>query len=277
MHRRIVACGRGRVTQLPVIRKEVIALTGKQTPSLVYIGAATYEDNGSFELQTKGFVEDGCQVQHLKLTDMTTVPPKKELETIILNTDIVLFSGGNTLFAMTRLRRLKMDIILKKALEKGVVMCGGSAGALSWFDGGLSDSKDPTTLRHPRPNLTESEKQAWKYIRVSGFGFVRGLCCPHHDITQSNGVPRATEFDALLQRFPEEVGVAIDDHAAILINGNQWKVLSAADNAKVAIKRVEEDGSVNIMTYEPGPTFYPTDLFERNLSVKNANKKRKRL
>ena len=119
MHRRIVACGRGRVTQLPVIRKEVIALTGKRTPSLVYIGAATYEDNGSFELQTKGFVEDGCIVQHLKLTDMNTIPPKKELETIILNTDIVLFSGGNTLFAMTRLRRLKMDVILKKALESG--------------------------------------------------------------------------------------------------------------------------------------------------------------
>ena len=156
-------------------------------------------------------------------------------------------------------------------------MCGGSAGALSWFDGGLSDSKDPTTLRHPRPNLTDAEKQAWKYIRVSGFGFVRGLCCPHHDITQSNGVPRATEFDALLQRFPQEVGVAIDDHAAILIDGNQWKVLSAADNAKVAIKRIHEDGSsVQIITYEPGPTFYPTTLFEKEHVIGMENKKRKR-
>ena len=119
MHRRIVACGRGRVTQLPVIRKEVIALSGKAKPSLVYIGAATYEDNGSFELQTKGFIEDGCYVQHLKLTDLSTIPSRKELEAMIFNTDIVLFSGGNTLFAMNRLRKLKMDVILLKAMQNG--------------------------------------------------------------------------------------------------------------------------------------------------------------
>lgn len=117
--RKIVACGRGRVTQLPAVRKEVIALTGKQHPSLVYIGAATYEEVGAFELQTKGFVDDGCSVSHLKLTDLKSVPNRKDLEDILLSTDIVLFSGGNTKFAMTRLRSLKIDRILKAAMDKG--------------------------------------------------------------------------------------------------------------------------------------------------------------
>jgi hypothetical protein len=49
--RKIVACGRGRVTQLPPIRKEVIALTGKKHPSVLYLGTATYDT------QTRGWLE----------------------------------------------------------------------------------------------------------------------------------------------------------------------------------------------------------------------------
>lgn len=63
--------------------------------------------------------------------------------------------------------------MLREALDRGVVRCGGSAGAICWFDGGHSDSRDPTTVKSPKPNLTEEDKKKWKYIRVKGLGFLR--------------------------------------------------------------------------------------------------------
>lgn len=104
------------------------------------------------------------------------------------------------------------------------------------FDGGHSDSRDPTTLRYPKANLTEEEKRNWKYIRVSGLGFLPGLCCPHHDSTQSNGVLRATDFDGMMLRHAHETGVCIDDQAAIVLDGDSWRVVSTDGRAKVTIK-----------------------------------------
>ena len=98
---------------------------------------------------------------------------------------------------------------LRRAMERGAVMCGGSAGAICWFDGGHSDSFDPDTFRGPMlagavdggaeaaGGADGGEKKPWEYIRVSGLGWLPGLVCPHHDRTQSNGVPRAADFDAM--------------------------------------------------------------------------------
>ena len=54
-------------------------------------------------------------------------------------------SGGNTLFATDRWRRLGMDERIREAGARGAVLAGGSAGGISWFDGGQSDSMDPRT------------------------------------------------------------------------------------------------------------------------------------
>eukprot|EP01047_Picozoa_sp_COSAG01_P078742 COSAG01_NODE_14668_length_1423_cov_2.196375_2_plen_109_part_00 len=61
--------------------------------------------------------------------------------------DIIAVSGGNTLFGVNRWKRLGVDTMLREASERGAVMVGGSAGAICWFDGGHSDSFDPTTVR----------------------------------------------------------------------------------------------------------------------------------
>lgn len=42
---------------------------------------------------------------------------------------------------------------------------------------------------------------------MDGLGFIPGLCCPHHDRIQSNGILRATDFDTMLLRHPTEVSM----------------------------------------------------------------------
>ena len=64
-------------------------------------------------------------------------------------------------------------------------------------------------------------------MRVSGLGIIPGLCCPHHDQVQSNGVHRAKDFDQMLLRNPGEVGICIDNNAAFIVEGDKWRTISA--------------------------------------------------
>lgn len=236
LNRKIVAAGRGRVIQNPRVREEILRLCGKEKPKVVYLGTATYESESGYDLQAKGFLDHGCTVEHLRLTAKSDIPDRKSISQAIRAADIIAVSGGNTLFAVTRWRKLGVDRMLKDALDRGAVMCGGSAGAICWFDGGHSDSRDPTTVRFPKPNLSEQEKKNWSYIRVKGLGFIPGLCCPHHDTTQSNGIPRSEDFDQMLRRKSTEIGIGIDDQAALVIDGNKWKVISTDSSSGITIK-----------------------------------------
>ena len=124
---------------------------------------------------------------------------------------------------------------LRAAMERGAVLCGGSAGAICWFDGGHSDSMDPDWYADvmiagggaadPAYEVAPGEKP-WPYVRCPCLGFLPGLACPHHDRTQSNGVLRAEDFAGMLLRHPGEQGVCIDHFAALVVDGEDYAVLA---------------------------------------------------
>jgi dipeptidase E len=48
---------------------------------------------------------------------------------------------------------------------------------------------------------------------------------------QSNGALRATDFDAMLLRHPQELGLAIDHWAALVLEGEAYRVISVGGKA----------------------------------------------
>ena len=54
-----------------------------------------------------------------------------------------------------------IDKILRDCYENGVVLCGMSAGAICWFDYGITDSNPE------------------EYTVIDALGFVRGLASAH--------------------------------------------------------------------------------------------------
>jgi dipeptidase E len=252
-HRRIVAAGSGREGLAePQIRDAIIHLSHKATPSVLYLGTATYDLAGPEAEQTGRFAEVGCAVTALKLASCT--PSDEEMQERFEHTDVIIASGGNTLFAVDRWRRLGVDHLVRQALQRGAVLSGGSAGAISWFDGGHSDSMDPQTYKpymlaqidegadvsRVMP-LSDAERTGWDYIRVPGLGFLPGLCCPHHDRTQTNGVLRAVDFDRMLLRHTGETGIGIDHFAALVVDGEDYRVISIEDR----------EGSVDAGRFSP--------------------------
>jgi len=218
-------------------------LTGKPPPAvnILYMGTATYDHETPRLRQTRLFTEAGCTVAALDVA--TGTPPPDSMVAMVEKADVIIISGGNTCYAVARWDAAGLVPLLRAAMERGVVMSGGSAGAICWFDAGHSDSMDPDTYRaamlasFSSPQLPGDSDEAsgapdagvaakpWEYIRVGCLGFLPGLVCPHHDRTQSNGILRATDFDAMLLRHPGERGICIDHWAALVVEGDKYGVL----------------------------------------------------
>jgi dipeptidase E len=230
--------GRDLLCKLEVC-EELLKLVDKDAKDVVvvYLGTATYDADGAKENQTCRFVEAGCQVLSLDVA-WDPIPSAEEIENTLSRADIVVVSGGNTLYAVDTWKKLNIDLHLRAAMERGAVLSGGSAGAICWFDGGHSDSMDPTSYKQ---NFKAGSSDSWEYIRVEALGFLPGLLCPHHNRTQSNGVPRAEDFDQMLLRHSGERGIGIDHFAVLLVEGEEYRVISYDGDSGVWIKEVVEE------------------------------------
>jgi len=256
------------------VRDAFLSLAGKPKPVVAYLGTATYDLQQPKDNQTKRFAEVGCDVLEVKVTNPGD-STREEAEEKIGRADIIIVSGGNTLFAVDRWKKLGLDKVLRAAAGRGAVIGGGSAGAICWFDGGHSDSFDPDSYRDAMlrefggdkaaqdesSNLVEGEVKSWKYIRVPCLGFLPGLVCPHADKVQSNGVLRILDFEEMLRRHPGENGICIDHYAGIILDGDEFSILSmdgkpgsvledgTCDTERKGkpgcwVKKIQDDGSI---------------------------------
>ena len=231
VRRKIYAAGSGEdMLSQSETAVEVIELSEKEHPTILYIGTATYDDEKSQHTQTKQFSKRGCQITALKVAKRK--PSHEELDAKFSKADIIIISGGNTLYAIDRWKYLGIDERIRQAGDEGKVLAGGSAGGIVWFDGGHSDSMDPTTYLKPpgpviRKSLPKKElEKSWAYIRVPGLSILPGLFCPHYDKTEGNGELRAKNFTKMLQMHSGERGIAIDNWAAFVVDGNNYRVIS---------------------------------------------------
>jgi dipeptidase E len=216
---KIVAIGGGEIGRpgYPIeteeIDLEIIRLTGKKNPKLLFLPTASSDSEGYVEVVQNYFGKRlGCNVSSLLL--LNNKYTQKQLEEAILSTDIVYVGGGNTLKMMKAWRKLGVDKLLKKAGEKGVVLSGVSAGAICWFKYGCSDS-----IKFNNPQAD--------YIRVSGLGFINATFCPHFDFQKD----RLKAMEKIMSKT-NGIGIALDNCAALEIVDDKFKILTTKDSAK---------------------------------------------
>ncbi|GMI54272.1 hypothetical protein ScalyP_jg8467 [Parmales sp. scaly parma] len=231
--------------------------------NVIYVGTATYDLDSPMVNQTIRLKEAGCNIIKLSVTEPDKRPSFSELEKLVTEVaDIIIISGGNTLFAIDVWRACRLDELFRIASSsagKGCVFAGGSFGANCWFTGAHSDSWDPESYKttmleafeksqggnsSTKDEASEAPKdpsaaKPWRYIRVSCLNFLPGLVCAHFDRIQSNGVLRADDFDKMMKRHPREQGIGIDHWAALVVDGNDYTVLSMSNKPG----SVKEDGT----------------------------------
>ncbi len=161
MKKQIIAIGGGGFGRSPgegLIEKYILDQSKKKVPSICFIPTAT-GDNEAYKVNYYStFSKLDCSSTHLDFFKRTP-----DLQDLILNQDIIFVGGGNTKSMLAVWKDWGLDLILKEAYEKGVIMSGVSAGAICWFDQGITDS------------WSEDLKV------MDCLGFVKGACCPHYD------------------------------------------------------------------------------------------------
>jgi dipeptidase E len=222
--RRILAMGGGGFTmheRTPALDRFVLTLTGKPVPRICFLPTAS----GDPREQATRFHErfDGwpCEPSILSLFHLgeTRLNPVTHLMT----QDAIYVGGGSMRNLLAVWREHGVDDAMRMAWERGTVLAGLSAGAMCWFEGGLSKS---TGALEP----------------AVGLGLLPGSLSVHLDGEAS----RLPVYRAAVAGRVLPAGYAADDGAALLFAGASLSEC-VASHAGARVLRVEPDGDGGVV------------------------------
>lgn len=203
-------------------------LTGKTRPRLCYLPTASADSASGIiawfrscsALEVTPFVQESFIA-----SDRQT----KGWDEVLLSMDGIVCSGGNTLNQQAIWKAQGIDVVLKDAWDRGIVLGGASAGSLCWFEEGTTDSR-------PKELTT-----------VKCLGFLKGSHSPHYDREPK----RRPLYQKLIGSGEMKPGYACDNDAGIYFEDNTVKrVVSARDGAKCYYVSVV-NGKVEEKVLEP--------------------------
>ena len=210
MNRQIIAMGGGGFSMEPdnlALDDYILKQASRPRPQICFLATAS-GDAESYDLK---FYAASARLDCRPSTLSLFRPHTADLKSFLLEQDVIYVGGGNTKSMLALWRDWGLDVILRQASENGVVLAGISAGAICWFEQGITDSI-PGQLGV-----------------LPCLGLLPGSCCPHYD-----GEPeRRPAFHRLLAAGQILPGYAVDDGAALhFVDGQLWRVVSSRPAAR---------------------------------------------
>jgi len=157
-HSRIFAIGRGAN---PILIRKFSELTGKDNPRICFLPTASGDHPEIISWWLALGKELGFEPVVQKLF-ISTFDQHLSFEDVLLQADAIYVGGGNTVNMLAIWREHGIDTILQKAMSQGILLGGGSAGGICWFEGGLTDS---------RPKILTP---------MHALGWLKGSYAPHY-------------------------------------------------------------------------------------------------
>jgi dipeptidase E len=185
-------------------------LTGKKRPKLCYLPTASADSPAG----TISWFENCSRLDVTPLVQNSFISSYRQTqswEEALLSVDGIVASGGNTLNQQAIWKAQGIDLVLRQAWDRGIVLGGASAGSLCWFEEGTTDSR-------PKELTT-----------VKCLGFIKGSHSPHYD----REAPRRPTYQRLIGSGQMKPGYACDNDAGIYFEDNEVKrVVSTRAGAK---------------------------------------------
>lgn len=139
----------------------VVDLTKKPNPKICYIPTASADNVDNIKYWNIICKHLSIEPNVLKVW-VSSNPASKAFDEILYSMDAIVVGGGNTLNMMGIWNAQGIDSILQKVMDKGIILAGGSAGSICWFQNGASDSRPV------------------KLSIVNGLSFLPYSNCPHY-------------------------------------------------------------------------------------------------
>jgi peptidase E len=219
--RQIIALGGGGFSMEPdnpALDLYVLRRARTARPAISFIATASGDAEGYVDRFYQTFSRYDCNASHLPFFSRTP-----NLRDYILRQDVIYVGGGNTKSMLAVWRDWGLPEILQEAHQAGIVLAGISAGAICWFEQGLTDS------------------YAGRLVVLDCLGMIPGSCCPHYD-----GEPeRRPTYHQLLLKREIAAGLALDDGAAAhFVDGELHRIVTSRPNAR-GYRLSIRDGSVD--------------------------------
>ena len=220
MDKQVIAIGGGGFGRNPgsgIIEKYILDQSEKNNPNICFIPTATGDDESYKVSYYSTFSKLDCKPTHLDFFKRTP-----NLEKLILSQDVIFVGGGNTKSMLSVWREWGLHDILRTAYDNGTIMSGVSAGAICWFEKGITDS------------------WADQLHIIDCLGFTKGNCCPHYD-EESERRPSLIQFlkkKELSDCYAIEGGCALhikndDVYSAVSFQGNKKSYLVNLEGGRI--------------------------------------------
>jgi dipeptidase E len=223
--RKILIAGGGFRTEFI---RYMAALTGKKRPRICYLPTASADGLDAAVEFYKHCAPLDVE-PHVQNVFIESLTQKEGWDEVFLSMDAIVVSGGNTLNQQAIWKAQGIDVVLRQAWDRGIVLGGASAGSLCWFEEGTTDS---------RPKALSI---------VKCMGFLKGSHSPHYDAEAG----RRPLYQKLISSGEMKPGYACDNDAGIYFEDNDvMRVVCTRDGAKVYYVSMV-GGAINERVLEP--------------------------
>jgi dipeptidase E len=159
----ILAMGGGGFTMEPanpLLDDYVLTLTAAKEPRVLFLPTASGDTTTQINAFYARFGGRACTPSHVSLFRLGDL--ERPLAEIVLEQDIVYVGGGSMRNLLAIWSAHGLDDLLTRAWRRGTVLAGISAGAMCWFEGGVTCSSGA-----PQP--------------IAGLGLLKGSLTVHAD------------------------------------------------------------------------------------------------
>jgi dipeptidase E len=208
----------------PALDKLVLELTGNAAPRVCFLPTASGDPREQVTRFYERFGDWPCEATTLSLFHLgrDRIDPVEHL----LAQDAVYVGGGSMRNMLAIWRVHGIDEAMREAWDRGIVLAGLSAGAMCWFEGGVSTSGGaPETVR--------------------GLGLLEGSLSVHLD----GDARRLPVYRAAVADGELPPGYAADDGAALVYVGTRlFECVASRPGARVV--RYQPDGHAGVIESE---------------------------
>jgi len=197
------------------IEQYILAQAEKERPKICFLPQASNESREYITKFFEVFTQLGAEPSWISLFGRVEDTWKQHL----LSQDIIYVGGGNTKSMLGLWRAWGVDKVLREAYDKGIILSGISAGALCWFEEGLTDS-------------------VWPLDKMEMLGFLEGSMCPHFDVEAE----RQPAYRQKIKSGEMKPGIALEDRtAAHYVNGKLHQVVAEVEGKRIFKIDVQEE------------------------------------
>jgi dipeptidase E len=198
----------------------IVELADSPRPRICLLPTASGDPEDQIIRFRRTFAERDCVPEVISLFRLAENPI--DLRDVLLGQDAIYAGGGSMVNLVAIWRAHGLDEILRECWREGVLICGQSAGAMIWFQAGITSSQGEPAV-------------------AAGLGLLPGSACVHY---LSEPV-RRRRFLRAIASGELEAGLGLEDQTGALFEDTELvETISAREGAEVWEATLDSEGVV---------------------------------